>query len=56
MSQEKELTHQAIEGLGSETYTINKNKRDYYLKERISNRTVSLLAMPDIGKIFTIIR
>ena len=56
MSQEKELTHQTIEGLGSETYTINKNKRDYYLKERISNRTVSLLAMPDIGKIFTIIR
>lgn len=56
MEKEKELTHQTIEGLGSESYTINKDKKEYYLKERISGRTVSLLAMPEVGKVFTIIR
>jgi hypothetical protein len=55
LEKEKELTQQTIEGVGSETYIINKDKKDYYLKERISNRTVSLLAMPDVGKIVTII-
>lgn len=56
MQQEKQLTHQSIDGVGSESYSLNDSKKDYYLKERLSGRTVSLLAMPDIGKIVRISR
>ncbi len=56
MQQDKQLTHQSIDGVGSESYSLNDSKKDYYLKERLSGRTVSLLAMPDIGKIVRISR
>ncbi|MBQ9789126.1 MAG: hypothetical protein IJW31_05990 [Lentisphaeria bacterium] len=56
LEQEKELTRCDIDGVGSESYAINDSKKEYYLKERVSNRTVSLLAMPDVRKMIKIIR
>lgn len=56
LEKDKEVASCNIDGVGSETYSLNAAKKDYYLKERISSRTLSLLTMPSVKKIIQIIR
>lgn len=40
----KEVVSERIDGIGEQSYVLSSNQKEYYLSEKISSRTLSLLS------------